>query len=188
MRIISGKFKGRRFSPPADNWPTRPTTDFAKEGLFNILQNHLDFEELKVLDLFGGTGNHTYEFISRGCKDVTYVDKFGACVKFVYQTAKQLDIEDCIKIVRYDVFKFIERATDQYDYIFAGPPYALTTMDTIPDLIFAKKLLKENGWFVMEHNPNHNYDNHPHFFQKRNYGKTIFSFFSWAGTGSDVDA
>lgn len=187
MRIISGKFKGRRFTPPADNWPTRPTTDFAKEGLFNILQNHLDFEELKVLDLFGGTGNHSYEFISRGCKDVTYVDKFGACVKFVYQTAKQLDIEDCIKIVRYDVFKFIERATDQYDYIFAGPPYALTTMDTIPDLIFEKKLLKENGWFVMEHNPNHSYDNHPHFFQKRNYGKTIFSFFSWAGAGSNPE-
>src|SRR5210317_2001209 len=108
MRIISGKFKGRHFYPPADKWPTRPTTDFAKEGLFNILQNHLDFAELKVLDLFGGTGNHSYEFISRGCMDVTYVDKFGACVKFVYQTVKKLDIEDCIKIVRYDVFKFID--------------------------------------------------------------------------------
>ena len=177
MRIISGRFKGRRFNPPADNWPTRPTTDFAKEGLFNILQNHLDFEELKVLDLFGGTGNHSYEFISRGCTDVTYVDMFGGCLKFVQKTAKELDIEGFIKIVRSDVFKFINRATEQYDYIFAGPPYALSAMDSIPDLIFEKKLLKGNGWFVMEHNPNHKYDHHPHFSQKRNYGKTIFSFF-----------
>lgn len=178
MRIISGKFKGRRFSPPADKWPTRPTTDFAKEGLFNILQNHLDFSELKVLDLFGGTGNHSYEFISRGCTDVTYVDKFGGCIKFVQKTSEKLEIEDFIKIVRSDVFKFMERTTEQFDYIFAGPPYALPTIDTIPDLIFKNNLLKEDGWFVMEHNPNHSYDEHPNFFQKRNYGKTIFSFFS----------
>ena len=178
MRIISGEFKGRRFSPPADKWPTRPTTDFAKEGLFNILQNHLHFEKLKVLDLFGGTGNHSYEFISRGCRDVTYVDKFGGCIKFVRQITSQLEIEDYIRIIRSDVFKFISRTTEQYDYIFAGPPYALPTIDTIPDLIFENKLLKENGWFVMEHNPNHSYEEHPCFFQKRNYGKTIFSFFA----------
>ncbi|MEO1261516.1 MAG: RsmD family RNA methyltransferase [Bacteroidota bacterium] len=178
MRIISGKFKGRRFSPPADKWPTRPTTDFAKEGLFNILQNHLYFDELKVLDLFGGTGNHSYEFISRGCRDVTYVDKFGGCIKFVHQITKKLEIEDFIKIIRSDVFKFMERTTEKYDYIFAGPPYALPTIDTIPDLVFKHDLLKEGGWFVMEHNPNHKYDEHPYFFQKRNYGKTIFSFFT----------
>ena len=83
MRIIGGEFKGRKFIPPAKNWPTRPTTDFAKEGLFNILQNRLDFSETKFLDLFGGTGNHSYEFISRGCTDVTYVDKFPGCVAFV---------------------------------------------------------------------------------------------------------
>ena len=177
MRIISGKFKGRRFYPPADKWPTRPTTDFAKEGLFNILGNHLDFEELKVLDLFGGTGNHSYEFISRGCKDVTYVDKFGGCVKFAHKIAETLEIKDSMKIVRADVFKFMERTTEKYDYIFAGPPYALPTIDTIPDLIFQHELLAEDGWFVMEHNPNHGYEDHPHFFQKRNYGKTIFSFF-----------
>lgn len=178
MRIISGRFKGRRFTPPADKWPTRPTTDYAKEGLFNILQNNLDFESLKVLDLFGGTGNHSYEFISRGCKDVTYVDKFRGCIKFVEKTTETLDIQDFIKIVRSDVFKFMKRSTEQYNYIFAGPPYALPTIDTIPDVVFENQLLKEEGWFVMEHNPNHEYDNHPHFFQKRNYGKTIFSFFS----------
>ncbi|MBV6656076.1 MAG: RsmD family RNA methyltransferase, partial [Mameliella sp.] len=92
MRIIGGSFKGRRFNPPAKNWPTRPTTDFAKEGLFNIWYNMLDFEALKVLDIFGGTGNHSYEFISRGCKDVTYVDKFPGCVKFVKRTAEELGI------------------------------------------------------------------------------------------------
>lgn len=177
MRIIGGKFRGRRFDPPAKNWPTRPTTDFAKEGLFNILLNHFDLSELKVLDLFGGTGNHSYEFISRGCTDVTYVDQFPGCIKFVKRTAQQLDIEQAIRIVRGDVFKFIKTAGQQYDYIFAGPPYALPTIDTIPDEIFKHGLLAPGGWFVMEHNPNHDYKKHPYYFQERNYGKTIFSFF-----------
>ncbi len=177
MRIISGKFKGRRFHPPADKWPTRPTTDFAKEGLFNILVNNLDFENLKVLDLFGGTGSHSYEFISRGCQDVTYVDKFGGCLKFVKKTVETLDIQDFIKIVKSDVFKFVERSAEQYDYIFAGPPYPLPTLDTIPSEIFKHDLLKPGGWLVLEHNPNHKFDDDPHFLQKRNYGKTIFSFF-----------
>ena len=100
MRIIGGKFKGRKFFPPAKNWPTRPTTDYAKEGLFNIILNTFDIENLKVLDLFGGTGNHSYEFISRGCTDVTYVDKFYECVAFVKKTAQILDIQDYIKIVK----------------------------------------------------------------------------------------
>lgn len=177
MRIISGKFKGRRFHPPAKNWPTRPTTDFAKEGLFNILQNNLDFETLKVLDLFGGTGNHSYEFISRGVTDVTYVDKFGGCIKFVRKTAEALDIQGFIKIVQSDVFKFMERTNEKYDYIFAGPPYPLPTLDTIPGKIFEHDLLNPGGWFVMEHNPNHDFQDDPHFLQMRNYGKTIFSFF-----------
>ncbi len=177
MRIIGGKFKGRKFYPPAKNWPTRPTTDFAKEGLFNILNNYFDFEDLKVLDLFGGTGNHSYEFISRGCEDVTYVDKFGGCVAFVKKTAATLEIEDHIHIVRADVFKFMERDTHQYDYIFAGPPYPLPTLTTIPDKIFEHDLLKEGGWFVLEHNPNHTFDNHEYFREVRNYGKTLFSIF-----------
>lgn len=177
MRIIGGKFKGRKFYPPADNWPTRPTTDFSKEALFNIINNNFDFEDMKVLDLFGGTGNHSYEFISRGCEDVTYVDKFVGCVKFVKQTAKTLGIEQNIQIIHADIFKFLEFHTTQYDYIFAGPPYALPTIDTIPDLVLNKKLLKEDGWFVMEHNPNHSYKNHPQLIDERHYGKTIFSFF-----------
>jgi 16S rRNA (guanine(966)-N(2))-methyltransferase RsmD len=177
MRIIGGKVKGRKFYPPAKNWPTRPTTDFSKEGLFNILNNNLDFEELKVLDLFGGTGNHSYEFISRGCTDVTYVDKFYGCVSFVKKTAQTLDIQDYIKIVKADVFKFIKTTTEKYDYIFAGPPYPLPTLDTIPDKIFEYDLLKENGWFVLEHNPNHDFTEHERFQMARNYGTTIFSFF-----------
>ena len=177
MRIISGAFKGRRFHPPADKWPTRPTTDFAKEALFNILENTFDFETLKVLDLFGGTGNHSYEFVSRGCRDVTYVDKFPPCVKFVQKTTQELDIQNFIKITFSDVIKFIERATSQYDYIFADPPYALPTIDTLPDLIFEKKLLNPGGWFVLEHNLNHQFENHPLFLQQRNYGGTIFSIF-----------
>ena len=177
MRIIGGKFKGRRFNPPAKNWPTRPTTDFAKEGLFNILTNHLDFSQLKVLDLFGGTGNHSYEFISRGCRDVTYVDKFPGCVAFVKKISRELGIESELQVVRADVFRFIETCREQYDYIFAGPPYGLPMLQQIPALIFAAGMLKAGGWLVLEHNPHHQFEDNPHFFQSRNYGKTIFSFF-----------
>ena len=177
MRIIGGKFKGRRFHPPAKNWPTRPTTDFAKEGLFNILANHFDFEEMKVLDLFGGTGAHSYEFISRGCRQVTYVDKFPACVDFVRKLAKQLNIEDCLRIVRSDVFQFVEYASEKYDYIFAGPPYALPRLEQIPDMIFAAQILLPGAWLVLEHNPAHQFRQRPFFSQERKYGKTIFSIF-----------
>lgn len=177
MRIIGGKFKGRRFDPPADNWPTRPTTDYAKEALFNILNNILDFESARVLDLFGGTGSHSYEFVSRGCQQVTYVDKFPQAVKFVRQTVAKLGIESQVSIYQMDVFRFIETANSQWDYIFAGPPYALPTIDTIPDLILRKQLLKPDGLFVLEHNPHHDFINHPNLVDVRNYGKTIFSFF-----------
>lgn len=177
MRIIGGKFKGRRFDPPADKWPTRPTTDFAKEALFNILNNLLDFESVKMLDLFGGTGSHCYEFISRGCTDATYVDKFPGCVQFVRKTAQKLQIESSLKIFQMDVFRFIESTRGQYDYIFAGPPYSLATIDIIPDLIFEKELLLPDGLFVLEHNPRHEFLNHPHLVDVRHYGQTYFSFF-----------
>lgn len=178
MRIIGGKFKGRRFNPPADKWPTRPTTDFAKEGLFNILNNRMDFAEVKMLDLFGGSGNHSYEFISRGCKDVTYVDKFPPCVQFVQKIARDLEILPYIRIVKADVFRFIASAPGLFDYIFADPPYALETIDQLPDLIFRHGLLRQEGLFVMEHNPKHQFGRHPHYLEERHYGKTIFSFFA----------
>lgn len=177
MRIIAGEFKGRRFNPPAKNWPTRPTTDQAKEGLFNILNNRLDFEDTKVLDLFGGTGNHCYEFISRGCTDATYVDKHRPAVAFVQRTAKELQIEDKLKVVSCDVFKFLKTNTLLYDYIFAGPPYPLPNLDEIPDKLFETSLLAEEGLFVLEHNPNHDFKDHPRYVEERNYGSTIFAFF-----------
>lgn len=179
MRIIGGIFKGRRFSPPADHWPTRPTTDIAKEGLFNILNNLIDFEDTKVLDIFGGTGNHSYEFISRGSQQVTYVDKFGPAVAFVRQTARTLGIESQLRIIRGDAFKFIAQCPEDFDYIFAGPPYGMPELDTIPNLIFEHQLLRAAGIFVLEHNPHHRFEDHPFFWQKRSYGQTIFSFFQY---------
>ncbi|HMP29223.1 MAG TPA: RsmD family RNA methyltransferase [Saprospiraceae bacterium] len=177
MRIIGGEFKGRKFNPPAKNWPTRPTTDIAKEGLYNILQNRIDFEATKMLDLFGGTGNHCYEFISRGCTDATYVDNFIGCVEFVKKTSLELNITSYLKIHKIDVFKFISTCDDQFDFIFAGPPYPLITLNTIPNKIFNNTLLKLGGTFVLEHNPQHSFKSHEKFIEERRYGTTYFSFF-----------
>ena len=178
MRIISGELGGRRFTPPADKWPTRPTTDIAKEGLFNVLANEVDFAEMRMLDLFGGTGNHCYECLSRGAAHATYVDKHGPAVRFVRQLSEQLGLTERLRIVRQDVFKFIAADLDQYTYCFAGPPYPLPTLDTIPDRFFAVDLLAEGGLFVLEHNPNHDFSKHPRFRNLRTYGKTYFSFFA----------
>ena len=177
MRIISGRFGGRRFVPPAKNWPTRPTTDISKEGLFNILNNRVDFGEMVMLDLFGGTGNHCYECLSRGCTDATYVDKHPPAIRFVGEMARKLGVEDELQIVRSDVFKFMASARRQYSYCFAGPPYPLPTLDTIPDKFFEADLLADGGLFVLEHNPNHDFTEHPRFADLRTYGKTYFSFF-----------
>ena len=116
-------------------------------------------------------------FISRGCTDVTYVDKFPGCVAFVKKTSKLLDIESNIKIVKGDVFKFIQYSIEQYDYIFAGPPYPLPNIPEIPDRIFEKNMVKPDGWLVLEHNPAHDFKTHPNFYQERNYSKTLFSIF-----------
>jgi len=177
VRIISGKFKGRKFQPKADNWPTRPTTDVAKEGLFNILNNRIDFESVRFLDLFGGTGSHDLEMLSRGCVDVTYVDKFRPAVAFITQLMKELQLDQMATIVCNDVKKFVTSQSGQWDYIFAGPPYPLPWLDEIPDLIFDNQLLTLNGLFVLEHNPDHKFDKNPHFLELRKYGTTYFSFF-----------
>ncbi|MEM6395607.1 MAG: RsmD family RNA methyltransferase [Bacteroidota bacterium] len=178
MRIIGGQFKGRRFNPPADKWPTRPTTDYAKEGLFNILQNRIDFEETRALDLFGGTGSHDYELISRGCRDVTYVDRHGPAVKFVRQTAEKLNITDHLTIFKMDVFQFIDRKpASNFDYIFAGPPYPLVRIPELPDLILGSGLLKADGLFVLEHNPQHDFSRDERCEEVRTYGTTHFAFF-----------
>jgi 16S rRNA (guanine966-N2)-methyltransferase len=176
MRIISGDLGGRRIKPPANMPYTRPTTDIAKEGLFNILQNHLVFEELKTLDLFGGTGNISYELASRGAYDLTIVERDVQMYEFIKKSATELKLQN-FKIVKAEVFKFIDQCKEQFDFIFAGPPYALTTIDELPKKIFEKGLLKPNGWFVLEHTPRNNYEQYPFFQMQRNYGTTVFSFF-----------
>lgn len=176
MRIISGKYGGRRVSPPARMPHTRPTTDIAKEGLFNILQNNIDFEGLKTLDLFGGTGSISYELASRGATDQTIVEKDPAMFEFIQKTALSFGLEKT-KVVRMDVFKYIDACTDKFDFIFAGPPYALETIDELPRRIVEKGLLKPGGMFVLEHTPRNNYDGFTQFVQERNYGTTLFSFF-----------
>ncbi len=176
MRIISGIHGGRKIAPPAKMPHTRPTTDIAKEGLFNIIQNNLDFENLKTLDLFGGTGCISYELASRGVEDLTIVEKDSKMYEFIKKTSGDLSFEN-FKVVKSDVFSFINGSKEQYDFIFAGPPYALTTIDDLPKQVFEKKLLKKNGWFVLEHTPRNDYKKFPHYKSERNYGTTIFSIF-----------
>jgi 16S rRNA (guanine966-N2)-methyltransferase len=176
MRIISGTLGGRKIHPPAKMPNTRPTTDIAKEGLFNILQNSFDFQNIKTLDLFGGTGSISYELASRGAGDLTVIEKDFIMFDFINTTSRQLKIEN-FKVIRMDVFKFLNYCRDNFDFIFAGPPYALQNIDELPVLIDQKKVLKKDGWFVLEHTPKNNYSNYPMFVSQRNYGTTIFSIF-----------
>ena len=176
MRIIGGEHGGRRINPPAKMPYTRPTTDVAKEGLFNILQNNLEFDGMKTLDIFGGTGSISYELSSRGATDLTIVEKDPAMFEFIKKTSTDLKLEN-FKVIKMEVFKFLENCSDQFDFIFAGPPYALNTIDEIPKKIVEKQLLKPNGWFVLEHTPRNNYEGYPLFVTARNYGTTIFSIF-----------
>lgn len=176
MRIIGGEHGGRKFNPPNKMPYTRPTTDIAKEGLFNILQHKLDFESLKTLDLFGGTGSISYELASRGVPDLTIVEKDGPMYEFIKKTSAELRLEN-FKAVKMDVFKYIDSCNDRFDFIFAGPPYALTSIDDLPKKIFEKQLLKKDGWFVLEHTPRNDYKTFPYYKMERNYGTTIFSVF-----------
>jgi len=176
MRIIGGEYGGRRFNPPAKMPYTRPTTDIAKEGLFNVLQHSLDIEELTTLDLFGGTGSISYELASRGAKEMTIVEKDTAMYEFIKKTAKELKINN-LKAVKMDVFKFIQQCDDKFDFIFAGPPYALANIDDLPKFVFEKELLKPKGWFVLEHTPRNTYKTFPFYKSERNYGTTVFTIF-----------
>jgi 16S rRNA (guanine966-N2)-methyltransferase len=176
MRIIGGEIGGRKINPPGNMPHTRPTTDVAKEGLFNVIENNLDISSLKVLDIFGGTGSISYEMASRGCMDITTVEKDQAMFEFIRKTATQLSLPQ-INVTRMDVFKFLEQCTEKFDFIFAGPPYALSTIDNLPVIVFDKQLLKPGGWFVLEHTPRNEYEKSPHFSTTRKYGTTIFSIF-----------
>jgi 16S rRNA (guanine966-N2)-methyltransferase len=187
MRIISGKYKGRRISPPK-GLPVRPTTDMSKEALFNVLNNHFSFEGLKVLDLFSGTGNISYEFASRGSSPITSVDGDFGCVKFIKQVATEYDFN--IAATKSDVFKFLERNKATFDVIFADPPYALdqATFEKIVLLIFEKNTLNDDGMMVIEHSKYTKLDHMIHFSFKKSYGGSIFSFFETEkSTDEEVD-
>jgi 16S rRNA (guanine(966)-N(2))-methyltransferase RsmD len=175
MRIIGGTLRGLRLNPPK-NLPVRPTTDLAKEALFNILQNQIEFEGLKVLDLFSGTGNISLEFASRGAEQVTSVDRSIQCVHYLKDTARQHKLEN-IKVFKDDVFKFLQYETEQFNLIFADPPYDLNKIPELPKVIFEKNLLLPGGILIVEHQSLQNLSNHPDFVEQRKYGHSSFSFF-----------
>lgn len=176
MRIIGGELGGRKINPPGKMPHTRPTTDIAKEGLFNMLQNMIDFEGIKTLDIFGGTGSISYELASRGATDLTIVERDKQMADFIRKTSASYGL-DQIKLVQMEVFRFLGQCNERYDFIFAGPPYALREIDELPDVIAQRGLLADNGIFVLEHTPRNNYEQHAHFFKVKNYGTTLFSFF-----------
>lgn len=176
MRIIAGTLKGRRLNPPA-NLPVRPTTDMARESLFNILNNYVDFEECSVMDLFAGTGAMSVEFISRGAREVTAVDINNACTEYIKSEAKRLELRN-LRVVRADVFDLLKRANRKFDLVFADPPYAIEGLETLPDLVFDHQLLTDDGIFILEHPREYSFEEHPRFWQHRNYGKVNFTFFA----------
>jgi 16S rRNA (guanine(966)-N(2))-methyltransferase RsmD len=176
MRIIAGKYGGRRIHPPTNMPYTRPTTDIAKEGLFNILQNRVQIEGAKTLDLFGGTGCISYELASRGAADLTIVEKDAQMLAFIKKNIDLLKIDNA-HVLQMDVFQYLNTCAQQYDILFAGPPYALNTIDDLPRIIVERKLISEVGYFVLEHTPRNDYKKFPGYSFERNYGTTIFSFF-----------
>lgn len=186
MRVIAGVLKGRRFHPP-HGLPARPTTDFAKESLFNILTNHFVFGDIAFLDLFAGTGNLSYEMASRGCTDIVCVEQDAASAAFIRKTAEGFGIS--LQVINMDVFHYLRSTKKQFDIIFAGPPYALELIPALYDEVFEIGLLKAGGWFILETNPKLAFDNKPFFLQRRKYGQTVFHIFenSVPGTGKSQD-
>lgn len=175
MRIIRGSQRGRQIRPPA-NLPVRPTTDLAKESLFNILENHFFFEDLTVLDLFSGTGSISFEFASRGSQLVLAIDNNIRCTRFISETADNLGL-NTLRTVRTNAFTYLKQSGQQFDIIFADPPYDMEGVELIPEVVFERKMLKEQGWLVIEHPKEKNFQDHPDFFDLRKYGKVHFSFF-----------
>lgn len=176
MRIIGGELKGRRFMPPT-NLQARPTTDMAKESLFNILNNMIDFEETTVLDMFGGTGGISLEFASRGSSNIVTIEKNAINHAFIKKTIKELGVEDKINLIKGDTFKFASSTGGKWDLIFADPPYDLKELPEIPELIFSKGLLAEGGIFILEHPKEYHFEDNAHFMEHRNYGHVNFTFF-----------
>ncbi|MDR2840506.1 MAG: 16S rRNA (guanine(966)-N(2))-methyltransferase RsmD [Paludibacter sp.] len=175
MRIISGKFKSRRLEVPK-NITARPTTDFAKESLFNLLNNRISFDDIDMLDLFAGTGSIGFEFISRGAKRVVSIELEDIQCRFIKKVCNELKIDN-LTLIKANVFKFLLSCNTQYDVVFADAPYQTENIAEIPDLIFSRNLLKDEGLLVVEHSAAFDFSNHPHFSEHRNYGNVNFTFF-----------
>ena len=175
MRIIIGQFKGRHFDIPR-TFKARPTTDFAKENIFNVLNGYIDFDGITALDLFAGTGSISLELVSRGCKEVVSVEKDRDHVRFIADCMKKINAENDI-LIRGDVFRFLKSCHQKFDLIFADPPYALPELDTLPDLVFEHDLLAADGVFVFEHGKHNDFSAHPRFKEHRSYGSVNFSIF-----------
>lgn len=186
MRIISGKYKGRRIFPPK-GLPVRPTTDMSKESLFNILNNTFNFDGLKILDLFAGTGNISFEFASRGSAPITSVDADFGCVKFIKQIASEYDFD--IAATKSDVFQFLERNKATYDIIFADPPYGLDqkTFEKVVLTVFEKDILQADGMMIIEHSKYTKLEHLPHFSFQKNYGGSVFSFFEMEQSEDEIE-
>jgi 16S rRNA (guanine966-N2)-methyltransferase len=175
VRVIGGKYKGKRFAPPK-NFPSRTTTDFAKEALFNILINRFDFDDLEVLDLFAGTGNISLEFLSRDAKQVTSVDSHVVSIKFLSKMKDDLNDSNW-SVIKKDAFEFLKSTNQKYDLIFADPPFDLKGVNQVPELVFSRSLLNENGLLIVEHGRENKFENITQFTEMRNYGGVQFSFF-----------
>lgn len=175
MRIITGKYKGRHLDVPR-SFKARPTTDFAKENIFNVMNGYIDFEDCTALDLFAGTGSISLELLSREAKTVVSVEMDRDHANFIRQCLKKIDDENCM-LIKGDVFRFVKSCKQKFDFIFADPPYALPNLPTIPDLIFEHNLLAEDGVFVFEHGKDNDFSNHPRFIEHRAYGSVNFSIF-----------
>ena len=175
MRIIGGTHRSRQFHIP-NNSAIRPTTDFAKEALFNILQHRIDFENVTALDLFSGSGSISYEFASRGCKHITAIEKKPDCCNFIKKKSHEFGLEN-ICVINMDVFKYLNLCTCTFNIIFADPPFKLQNIKRIPELVFEKKLLAENGMLIVEHSSEINFSEIKQLTEKRDYGTVNFSIF-----------
>jgi 16S rRNA (guanine966-N2)-methyltransferase len=175
LRIIGGKYKGRRIVPPG-NLKARPTTDFAREGLFNILNNRIDFEDITALDLFSGTGSISYEFASRGAVEVHLIEKDLKNISGIRRIIKEMEIAN-IKPIHIDVKAYLRACRIKYDIVFADPPYGLSWLKELPDMIHEADVIKDGGFFILEHPRSMNFSGHKLFFEHRNYGGVNFSFF-----------
>jgi len=175
LRIIGGKYKGRRIVPPG-NFKARPTTDFAREGLFNILNNRVDFESVIVLDLFSGTGSMSYEFASRGASEVHLVEKDKLHIQGIRRIIKEIGLEN-IKPIHIDVKTYLKACLVKYDIVFADPPYELPWLKDLPELVTQADIIKEDGFFILEHPKGLSFSGHNLLFEHRNYGGVNFSFF-----------